>query len=356
MNSLGSLNQAELLTQILDSNVVDASTSADNTAVKVLKDDYHKLVAYGNVTSYSIQKEYSRCRRRFEIIKLGADLRTRNNTAELVAAVENVDFAFGHAVGAGVATYDESHSLTQAIFQAFLAWNIDFSAEKPKPVRGTDPKKSLAYAIWAVQLYASFYAEETDLSEYQVVKNEARVCIDFENGHYYVGHIDTLLKHRDSGRFRIKENKTTSFGAVHPALYANSEQALSYSVVIDSLGESEYDVLYTVYSTSEQRWMQFPFVKSRTAKAEWIQSQYLLHADIDGSCSVGGGFFPKNGDGCLKFNRPCEYYGTCDMSRKTMFGKSYNDLGRIQSLEELTSLMPFDYVYKISDVIKGQQR
>lgn len=331
----------DVLNEVLGSSV-DSKT---NTATLVRKDNYRELVRLRNVTSFSMQSALHSCPRKFQLMKMEAD------SNEEIESVGNPDFAFGHAVGAGVACIDAGGTVEQAFFQALLAWNIDLFAEKEgKSTR--DPKKSFAHALWALELYPAFREDETDLSDYEVVKNEATIVVDFENGHFYTGHIDTILCNRHTGRFKVKENKTTVFGTVHPALYENSDQALSYAVVLDSFGVSEYDVLYTIYSTTEQRWLSFEFTKSPRAKAEWIQGQFFVHADLESYQEVN--FFPKRGGSCLEYGRPCKYFGSCDFNSVKVFGKTFSELPAAAGLETLAAIEPTDYAFRVGELLDSQ--
>lgn len=336
----------DLLNEILASSVTD-STPGTSSAQAVKKAQYSQLSAIQNLTSYSMQQVAHRCMREFQIMKLSADVDGEG------VKESNVDFAFGHAIGAGVAVYDEHQDRKQAIWAAFLAWDIDLFEEKPKREWGGDPKKSFHHAIWALYQYETFYSEETDLSEYEVLKSEATVAVDFENGHFYIGHIDSLLQHKESKALKIKENKTTGYATVNPAIYGNSDQALSYSVVVDALGTTEYAVLYTIYSSTEQRWMQFEFTKSALQKAEWLQSQTILHSAIELSTDLG--FFPKNGDACVRFGRTCPYYESCDFDTRKVYGKSFAELRKIVSIEEVEKIETVDYSYTWSQLVQTQK-
>jgi hypothetical protein len=344
---MGETSNNDIMTQLLNSTL--NTNSAQQTAAAVKKDDYKKLVAFGNVTSYSMQSTLKACARKFQLMKMEADC----NGPKVYE--DNPDFAFGHAVGAGVATYDETQDLQKSLWACFLAWNIDLFAEKEKKFGpgSRSPNKSFHHAMWAIMCYETFYHEETDLAEYNVVKNESTVAVDFEDGNFYVGHIDTLLRNRNSGKFKVKENKTTVFATVDPALYSNSEQALSYALVVDSLGASEYDVLYTVYSTTEQRWMQFEFTKSPRAKAEWIQSQFFTNSNIE--LYSEHNFFPKNGASCISFGRRCEYYESCDFNSSNVFGKNFSGLPRAESFATLETVEPYDFKFKVSEILTQQK-
>ena len=318
-------------------------TPGFGSAVKVLKDNYSQLVAHGNLTTYSTQDVFHSCPRKFAIKKMQANAGTDER-------VNSPTFAFGHAVGAGVAEYDATQDLRAALWQAFLAWDLDLLASERKA--GHRNGKSFWEACWALYAYVQFY-NESGLGDYEVVKIEATVAIDFEDGHYYSGHIDEILKHRQTGQYLIKENKTTSFLSVDPALYSNSDQALSYAVVVDMLGSNSYDMMYTVYSVGAQEWQQFNFMKQGHKKAEWIQDQLLMHQQIEAYQSIN--FFPKRGRSCFNYSRRCEYYENCDLSFKHTFGMEYNDLPQIDSLADIEKIEPIDFATTLTEIVNRQK-
>lgn len=318
------------------------------TPVLLSTDTYAQMQSNANVRSYSTTQTFHACPREYEIYKLKSATRTAER-------INNVTFAFGHAVGAGVATFDETQDINKAIWSCFLAWDVDLLDEETKVRAGKEVRtgKSFGEAVFAIQQYAEFYFTETDLPDYEVVKNEATIGIDFEDGHFYTGHIDSLLRNKLSGKYRIKENKTTSFQTIDPALYGNSDQALSYSVVIDSLGGSDYSVLYTIYSTSSMRWIQFEYVKTALHKSEWLQDQLLINQSIDNYSHLN--FFPKRGASCIRFMRRCPEYDTCSLSSQARFGKTFADLPRIQNLQGLDSIEKIDYAFTLSEIINTQK-
>lgn len=336
----------DILAELLASNV--NSNSAGITSEKVKKDDYSRLVAYGNVTSFSMEQVLHSCPRKYQLLKLGAAASESSDARE-----SNTTFAFGHAVGAGVAEYDSNRELKQAIFAAFLAWDIDLFEEQEKKSNRPAPNKSFHHAVWALYCYESFYKDETDFGNYELVKAEATLAVDFENGYYYVGHIDEQLRHKETGAFKIKENKTTIYSVVDPALYSNSDQALSYALVVDSVGASEYEVVYCIYSSTEQRWMLMEFVKSALQKAEWLQDHAMMHSTI--GMYSDSNFFPKRGRSCIEFGRRCEHYETCDFNSESVYGMKYSELETVQSFDGLEKIKPFDYKFKWSEIIATQK-
>jgi len=333
-----------ILEDVLDSEV-DSGVGVAGVVARVRKDNYRDLMKFGNVVSFSMEQLLITCPRKFQLTKLRASLE------EEVELEPNADFAFGHSVGAGVAEYDRTQDLSAAIFAAFLAWNIDLLAESPKKDY-RDPKKSFAHALWALKLYETFYLEE-GLHEYQVERIEATIGVDLEDGYFYVGHIDELLRHKETGRLKVKENKTTVFDSVDPALYANSDQALSYAVVVDAYGESEYDVFYCVYSSTSQRWIGMPFTKTALAKAEWLQGQVLLTSELEEYSRIN--FFPKRGSGCFNYSRRCEFFESCGFNSDKIFGKKFSGLKRAEDFSEIEKVEALDFKVKFSELVAGQE-
>lgn len=328
--------------EILNGSVFESSVGL-KTAAAVGKNTYDQLTQHKNLLTYSTTDLFHSCPRKFQIKKLKAATGTQQR-------ITNVTFAFGHAVGAGVAVFDKTQSLEEAIWAAFLAWDMDLLAEERRTPGSNG--KSFYEAVWALYAYRNFY-ETSDLPDYETVNIEATIALDFENGQFYSGHVDELLRNKYTGRYRVKENKTTSFRNVDAALYSNSDQALSYAVVIDMLGGAEYEVLYTIYSTAAQEWIAMPFVKSALKKAEWIQDQ-LLTADQIATYSALD-FFPKRGRNCFAFSRRCEEYETCDLSLSGVYPIRFSELPEIKSVADIDAIEKVDYSVKLSELVARQR-
>lgn len=336
----------DLLGSTLAAEPADDYDAGVSAAAGVSKIDYSRLYSFQNVVSHSMEEVLNSCPRKFQIAKLAA------GSEEGRPRYNNVTFAFGHAVGAGVAVYDKTRSLRSAIWAAFLAWDIDlFSQEEAKPNRA-DPRKSFAYAVYALEKYAVWYAENM-MEQYEVVELEATVLVDLETGHcdpdligdqptmFHTGHVDEILRHKVSGNLRVKENKTTGLTVVDPALYQNSNQTLGYSVVVAQFGAAEYDVLYTIYSSSEMRWVSFDFPKGHLARAQWLKTEVQQAGII--RIYADDNFFPMRGSSCYAYSRQCEHFGQCNMDLKKAFRKEFSELP-IATVEELQKIEHFKYV------------
>lgn len=328
----------------------EAKRISANTADKA----YRKLTSHANVTSYSLLTQLHDCPRRFELDKLQA-----NAEAVVVDSEVNLDFAYGHAVGAGIQTYAATGSLLAAQFAAFCAWRAPWDASKVDK-RGRESGKSLAHALIAVERFQYFWAR--NLSDYEVVKlpngnnaTELAFAVDFENGFYHFGHIDTVLRNKSSGALAVWEGKTTGFQTVDEATYANSSQALGYSVVVDAIAReigssgTEYEVLYIVYSSSTGEFSLLPFGKTRTQRAEWLQDTLLDHANIGTYQRIG--FYPKRGESCInQWGRKCQWFGQCQMSNESLMpGVVAPKLENVHGIESL------DFDFKLSDLLATQK-
>lgn len=281
-------------------------------AASTTKKSYRDAYIYINITSHSQRAEkLHKCARLFQISKIPG--------AEEGQELTNVDFAFGHSVGAGVQTYLITGSKDQAIFAGLLAWNIDLDSEVPK--KG----KSSVYATLAIEKFIHFWNESFGVEWEIAIFNgkpsaELTFFLDTENGYYHVGHIDAILRHRATGRYMVLELKTTSI--LHPdeALYGNSEQPLGYSLILDKIAEvldatASFSVLYLAYSSTGREWIPFFFTKNRSERIDWLQDLLLDHTTINTYRQLK--FFPKRGNACWSFSRRCVYYGVCDLRSYT---------------------------------------
>lgn len=307
-------------------------------AAQTTDKDYRRIVAFDNVTSYSQLLDLHACPRYFQLAKAEAKQPKLEEEGQ-----SNLDFAFGHSVGAGIQTLFATRDLDAGLFAAFISWKADYFADNGKG-------KSLAHAQLAVEMFHSMdlYGDY----ELMVLPDgtpgvELAFAIDMQNGHYHYGHIDLVLRNRLTGKIAVTELKTTGFKMVDEAMYANSSQALGYGVVVDAIapGETEYEVIYHVYSCSEKEWHTLPFGKSLTDKASWLQDILLDHANMATYRKLN--FFPKRGENCInKYRRRCKYFGICDL---TSHAESYTMLSPGESAENV------NFKFTLSELIERQK-
>lgn len=332
----------------------DANREAKAIAGATVDKEYRILMKKENATSFSKLQLLHKCPRLYEIEMLKAA-----STAPQEPDALNADFAFGHAVGAGIQTYGATRNLIAAQFAAFTAWRAPYDFEK-LDAKGNPTGKSLTWALYAVEKFALFC--DTELADYEVLRlpdgrpaTELSFAVDTQNGFFHFGHIDTVLRHRSTGQIAVWEGKTTGMENVHEAAYGNSYQALGYSVVVDAIASSlglpsaDYEVLYVVYSSKAREFQLLPFTKSPSQRAEWLQDLLLTHATISKYSELQ--FFPKRGDSCLdKWGKTCRHYGTCHMRSESLFpGVQLSRIGAIDEVEIV------DFRFTLAELIAAQQ-
>lgn len=315
-------------------------------ADKTTKKDYRAAYIYVNVTSYSQRNDSLHdCPRKYQILKQPAVTSGFDIT--------NVDFIFGHSVGAGIQTYLATRSRDAALFSAFLAWttDLDYETEQSKK-KG----KSSWLAFIAVEKFIYWWelemANEWEIAEFNGKKaTELTFIIDCENGYYHAGHIDVILRHRRTGRYLVLEIKTTAIRNVDEAQYGNSEQPLGYSLVLDTIvkdlnATNSFEVLYLIYSSTQRALISLPFTKNRSERIEWVQDLLLDHASISTYRKIG--FFPKRGKACWTFSHRCAFYGMCDLApyKRTDNFKVF-DRSRMELPE------PVDFEFKLADITRA---
>ena len=376
-------------------SIAEAKAISANTSDKA----YRRLTSHENVTSYSLLTMLHECPRKYELEKLQAN----HPSKQVDTGIVNLDFAYGHAVGAGIQTYAATGSLVASILAAMLAWKAPWDAEKENK-QGKPVGKSLTLATLAVEKFAYWWSE--NMSEWEVVVLPSKGCttccgtgaiveisrgidpydreeeypegcpccngtgklpgkkavelafaVDFQNGRYHFGHIDVLLRNKDSGKLAVWEGKTTGFENVDEAMYGNSNQALGYSVVVDAIAKeigsdgTEYEVLYIVYSSKSREFQLLPFGKSRSQRAEWLQDTLLDHASLETYKRIG--FYPKRGESCIsRYGFRCNWYGNCTMRNSSLFPGV-----ELKTLEDVnvTSIESLDFVFKLDDLVASQK-
>lgn len=251
--------------------------------------------------SHSSLNLLNTCERKFQLEKLLAAPRE----------TESPHFSFGHAYGIGVATYLATKDKDRSIYECWKAyWPI---AENESKTQG----RAIAC------LMNSFRKLDSVLDEYDVAefKNAPAVELSFKlnitPGIYFVGHIDVVLKNKFTNKFVVLEVKHTGLQLTDiAALYKNSGQALGYSIALDEIAGSEQNEFGVIYCVSQlgknfkQETHILPFYKTLSDRLDWFVSLGLDVQRIEEMQKIN--IFPKRGESCVKYNKPCFHYGICD--------------------------------------------
>jgi hypothetical protein len=275
--------------------------------------------------------------------------------------VENINFAYGHALGAGVQSLFENGDLARAKYAAFLAWNIDLlhDIDPFTPGSGYANKNCFPHVLEALDKFYGhylvmasewelFYYEDTDGISKPACELSARVT--FPNGYVYRIFIDIVLRNKNTHELLVLELKSNGRKYPEPAEYANSNQALSYSVILDKIqpGGASFLVWYAVYYKQLERWEFFPFPKSRLQKANWIRTVLYDTGNIEQCRSEG--FFPKQGESCTTWGRQCEYFGACELSNRFVYTTDQILAERVEK-EEKTD---YTYNFTLEEIVNQQ--
>lgn len=341
-----------------------SDVSQSNLSVKYSPNDsksikqrrYRSLMRGINLYSYSTFSNLHACERKLSCSKLELSRINAQPEVDFSSLQDNVDFAFGRAVESGVQSTLLGKSEQNIWFDMFLAWDVPLWIEHPKVDKGTH--KSFTDAVIAIDKWQFIYQHMLDGWEIAKFHGKPAIelsfCIDLENGYYYVGHTDIVLYNPMLNRYKVLECKTTGYKYLHEAMYKNSDQAIGYSIVLDSIAEDQeatatFEVFYLIYMTVQEQWKQYEFTKSRSNRADWINSILLDIQRINTHRNVG--IWPKRGGSCFDFGRPCTYFELCDLDPASFNGTGDFD---IITEEELKG-NGFDFWFTMRDIIETQQ-
>lgn len=320
---------------LLEQTTVQTSANSPLSHQATSKKDYGRLMKYRNVTSYSQLEVLYRCPRKFQLQKERAAFNPGHSQGQ------NVDFAFGHAVGAGIQHYLMTKNLPQSWLNAMLAWSADWEAEIPKK------KKNLWGALIAVEKFVHVWADSLDEWELVIMPNgkpaiEVSISMHCNDGYKHYMHIDIVMRNKRTGKVAVWDAKTTGFQDAEESLYANSGQALGYAVALQNiLGEEvfDYEVYYLVYSSTDREWTLLPFAKNFLESAEFVKDLVVTQDMITNYDEMQ--FYPKRGQSCYDYFRRCEFFGECNLTADE----------RLPLLADDAEAEQTDYVISLQSVI-----
>lgn len=295
--------------------------------------------------SYSSELLLESCPRKYELTKYGvADNAIPDMESELHKA-------FGKAVHLGVQLALEGKNEEEITWQVFLTWDTHLLNELEKK------HKSFWLALLAIKKFTAIRAAGF-LAGWKLATldngrpaTELSFLIELNEGFNNRGFIDMLMEHEETGEILVLELKTDGSYVINDAKYANSPQTFGYSVLLDHLrpGHASYKVMYLIYSTYKQEYYDYLFNRTPLHKAEWIKTQLLTVEMIKMYHAYE--HFPKHGQSCLAYNKPCRYYGICSLSNQTLV--------RPATKEQLEALAKdneetYEYHFKLADLIGSQ--
>jgi len=259
--------------------------------------------------SYSGLGEFRSCERRYYLDKLTVSQKEGT-----------VDTAFGRAVGSGVQELWATGDIQKAKARCFFSWDVEFSATKDST------KKSIGHALKAVETFVPFWQILSTEWELAVIDGvpavEYSLLIEFPDGFRYRAFVDLILVNRETGEYCIIELKTNGSTWSHEATYRNSDQGISYALVLDHLavGYSNYWVKYFVFMSKLQEWVPYDFPKSLLDKVRWMKTTLGDIKAIE-KCEEQN-YWPMRGGSCMDYGRPCRYFEVCQLQDKALTAPS----------------------------------
>lgn len=281
-------------------------------------------------TSYSSRELFHTCERKYQLVKLVGPAPIKE---------ENEYFCHGHAFGAGAAEYILSGDKQKALFACWMGyWPI------------IDTEEYNAYVSCAI-LEGAFPKLDEIRRDYTVAYFDSKPAIELSarvnvnESIYDVAFIDLVLINKATGRYGVFEVKTTSsrLNDLTP-LYKNSSQTIGYSIILDAIAgsdQSDFDTIHFVAQMKSKKlddmhYHIIPFKRNIHDRLNWFLT---LGLDIQKLQTLQKmNYFPMR-NSCLSFNRPCQYFGTCDL-RKT-------DTPRVQP-EDTNE---YQFVFELDDIV-----
>lgn len=290
--------------------------------------------------SYSSEGTFKSCPRKWLLSRLKK--MEKDNT---------VDTEFGKAFGEGCQAILSGKDIMSAIWSAFVAFEGDFDelgdyTKRKDFWRVVDALKRFEIVWLAVYSH-----------RYQLVwLHDMPACelgfeIKFPDGTSYIGFLDAVLYDTETKELVVLETKTTAYSDVHEAKYGNSAQGTGYGVVLDSIAKrlqeegievsgSSYTVLYFIYLTKSQEFKPMPLMKTAVKRANWLRDRMMSISVINFYKQQE--YFPQDGDSCLAFNRPCPFYGMCDMDISYLVSDGELGINIAPPRDEIKFVFTFD--------------
>lgn len=267
--------------------------------------------------SHSTLETVQTCERKFQLEKLLQGPPPRE---------ESEHFSFGHAFGTFAAMYLLTGGAYEyCLFEGWLAyWPIVETEKKNQELflevaERSRPVLDRLLEDWEVAIFDGEPALELSLR------------IDIDDVFYYVGYVDVVLRHKVTGVYGVLDFKTTGLTIEDLApLYKHSGQALGYSIVLDDVAgeQNSNEVLYFVGRIGRSKFEStraelYPFAKSLADRLRWFTS-LLQDIEFLRRC-IELDNFPRRVSGCLSFNRPCKFFGSCHLTSADAYKKFVQD-------------------------------
>lgn len=148
------------------------------------------------------------------------------------------------------------------------------------------------------------------ISNYPFYTDGTTICVD------YIGYIDLVMYDKLNDEYVVWDVKTTTRNVDHHVNYRFSDQCLPYGLILESILGHDinrgFEVGYwsVLIDHLEPKNSYYPFHKTQIDLQDWMQGYLIDLAEIRRYYNLG--FFPRNGNSCMAWNRACSFFDFCE--------------------------------------------
>jgi hypothetical protein len=246
------------------------------------------------------------CERKWQLIDL-----LRGNESES----NNSIFTFGRVWGEGIMEYLVTQDLDAAVYHAWKCYypqlEDDVRTEELlfQGLRVAKETLDMILQEWHVYVLPD-----------GTLGREIGFHLDINERFFFQSAMDGILEHNTTGGLMLLENKhTLSWLDDITPMYKNSGQGTGYSIVLDEIAKQMLGVYPTSYLIGQFKKPDFhkpliqfyPWKKTLLERLNWFVT---LGMDVDKMQQMlDMNIFPMRGHSCMRFNRPCQFFGTCQL-------------------------------------------
>lgn len=291
-----------------------------------------------------------RCEREFQKIEL-----LQGQEAEGDESDSSSILTFGKAWGEGIVEYLITGNLDSAVYAAWLAYcpilEDEYKGRQEEFVynglRVAKEKLDRIREEWEVAYFHNKPARELGFR------------ININERYYYESSIDAALVHKRDRYIATMENKHTHhyLEDVTP-MYKNQAQALIYSIVTDKISDTipaSIPLHYFVGQFTKSDGLHKPRIHHFRWKKTLLDRLNLFVAlgmDVERlQRMVDINIFPMRGHSCLRYNRPCQFFGTCQLrANDRPKTDEYVEKNKSQHVKEVEASVQF--VFSLDEIVK----
>ncbi len=257
--------------------------------------------------STSSRDLFLECERKYQLVEL-----LEGNERESHSAI----FSFGHGWGDGVVEYLITGDLDAAVYRAWLSYwphleditSLRLEEWCVQGLRQAQHKLDSIREVWEVAEFNGKPARELGFH------------IDINERFYWQSAMDAVLRHKRDSYLGVFECKHTfSYLDDITPMYKNSGQALGYSIVLDQIAQQPLASFPLHYFIGQ--WIRGELPKVTIHHYQWRKTlldrlNWFLTLGVDVQRLqqlLDMGLFPMRGHSCLKYNKPCQFFGTCNL-------------------------------------------